>query len=158
MKTLIIYISKHGTTEKVAREIAKKLKVKEKDIVNLRKERNPDINGHERIIIGGSIHAGMVQKRIKDFCGKNMDTLLDKEVGLFLSAMDKNRYKEEFNNAFPEKLRNHSKAKAVTGGEFNFEKMNFLEKAIVKKVGNVEESVSDINYSEIERFVKEFSI
>lgn len=157
MKTKIIYISKHGTTEKVAREIAKKLKVEEKDIVNLRKERNPAINGHERIIIGGSIHAGMVQKRIKDFCEKNMDSLLNKEVGLFLSAMDKDRYEEEFNNAFPEILRIHSKANAVTGGEFNFEKMNFLEKAIVKKVGNVQESVSDINYSEIEKFVKEFS-
>lgn len=157
MKTKIIYISKHGTTEKVAREIAKNLKVEEKDIVNLRKERNPDINRHERIIIGGSIHAGMVQKRVKDFCEKNMDILLNKEVGLFLSAMDKDRYEEEFNNAFPEILRNHSKASAVTGGEFNFEKMNFLEKAIVKKVGNVEESVSEINYSEIEKFVKEFS-
>ena len=157
MNTKIIYISKHGTTEKVAREIAKNLKVEEKDIVNLRKERNPDINRHERIIIGGSIHAGMVQKRVKDFCEKNMDILLNKEVGLFLSAMDKDRYEEEFNNAFPEILRNHSKASAVTGGEFNFEKMNFLEKAIVKKVGNVEESVSEINYSEIEKFVKEFS-
>lgn len=157
MKTIIIYISKHGTTEKVARQIAEKMNIKEKDMVNLRKERNPDIKEHERIIIGGSIHAGMVQKRVKDFCEKNMEILLNREVGLFLSAMDKDRYEEEFNNAFPEKLRNHSKAKAVTGGEFNFEKMNFLEKAIVKKVGNVEESVSDIDYSQIEKFVSEFT-
>lgn len=155
MKTAIIYISKHGTTEKVARQIAEKLKIEENDIINFRKDRNPDITNYERVIIGGSIHAGMVQRRVKDFCEKNLDTLMNKEVGLFLSAMDKDRYEEEFNNAFPEKLRNHCKAKAVTGGEFNFEKMNFLEKAIVKKVGNVDKSVSDINYQEIERFTNE---
>ncbi len=157
MKTAIIYISKHGTTEKVALQIAEKLKVEEKDIINLRKDRNPDISKYDRVIIGGSIHAGMIQKRVKDFCEKNLEILLEKETGLFMCGMQKEQLEEEFRNAFPEKLRDHSHAIAMAGGEFIFEKMNFLEKAIVKKVAKVEKSISDINYVEIDKFVAKFT-
>jgi menaquinone-dependent protoporphyrinogen oxidase len=71
--------------------------------------------------------------------------------------MDEDRYEEEFNNAFPAELRKHAKACAVTGGEFIFEKMNFLEKAIVRKIGKVESTVSLIKEEKIEEFSNSFS-
>jgi len=156
MNTAIIYISKHGTTEKVAQKLSANLEVQPDNLINLRENRNPDINKYDRLIIGGSIHAGMIQKRVKDFCEKNLQSLLKKEVGLFMCGMQEKQLEEEFGNAFPEKLRKHSKANLLAGGEFIFEKMNFLEKAIVKKVANVDRSVSNINYEEIVKFGKAF--
>jgi len=62
---------------------------------------------------------------------------------------------EQFNNAFPEKLRNRATAKGFFGGEFNFEKMNFIEKAIIKKIAHIEDSMSKINYQNIKTFATE---
>lgn len=157
MNTAIIYISKHGTTEKVAGKIAKELEVPGKNIFNLRENRNPDIKEFARVIIGGSIHAGVIQKRIRDFCENNMATLLEKETGLFMCGMEKDKLDEEYNNAFPVALRNHSKAKLLAGGEFIFEKMNFLEKAVVKKVSNISRTTSDLNNEAIMEFISAFA-
>lgn len=41
---------------------------------------------------------------------------------------------KQLQNAFPDELLNIAKATACFGGEFNFEKMNFFERLIVKKV------------------------
>jgi len=98
----------------------------------------------------------MIQKRVKDFCEKNIDILLTKEIGLFMCGMQKRQLEEEFHNAFPEKLRVYSKSNLLAGGEFIFEKMNFLEKAIVRKVANTNESKSEINEAGIVEFAGNF--
>jgi menaquinone-dependent protoporphyrinogen oxidase len=64
---------------------------------------------------------------------------------------------EQFQNAFPEVIRNKAVAHGLFGGEFDFDKMNFMEKAIVKKVANVEHSVSKINYANIKAFAEKIS-
>ncbi|MDP4184230.1 MAG: flavodoxin domain-containing protein [Bacteroidota bacterium] len=156
MRTAIIYISKHGTTEKVAKLIAEKQKHKDITLLDLRSITKPLIESYDRVIIGGSIHAGMIQKRIKSFCEDNLDLLLKKEIGLFICCMMKEKQNEQFENAFPQKLRDHCKVKGCFGGEFVFEKMNFLEKLIVKKVAQTDISISQIDYEAINLFVDEF--
>ena len=55
-------------------------------------------------------------------------------------------------NAFPKELHEVAKANAYFGGEFNFEKMNFFEKFIIRKISHVKESVSKIDHAAIEQF------
>ena len=88
MKTLIIYQSRHGSAEKAAGILAEKLEG-EVSVVNLKKEKKPDISGFESIIIGGSIHASHVQDGISKFCQKNKDMLLKRKLGLYLCCMEK---------------------------------------------------------------------
>ncbi len=157
MKTAIIYISKHGTTERVAGLISEKISGST-DLINLRYEKNPDISTYDGIILGGSIHAGMVQKRLKRFCENNKEALLDRRLGLFICGMepDAAKLESEFQNAFSSDLRQRAISQGVMGGEFRFEKMNFLEKAIIKKIAGISESVSKINHTAIETFVSGF--
>ena len=155
MKTAIVYMSKHGATSSVATEIANSITDGEVQIFSLAQNRNPDIIGFDRILIGGSIHAGMVQKRVKDFCLKNLNLLLQKELGLFLCGMMKDQQEDQYLSAFPESLRIHARAYSLPGGEFSFDKMNFFEKAIVKKVSGVNESVSELDDVAIKNFVNE---
>lgn len=153
MKTAIIYLSKHGTTDKVAHEIASKLNLDQIEIFELGKDTIPDAFDFERIIIGGSIHAGAVQKRLKKFCEKRQEILLSKELGLFLCCAEKEeKAKEQFKNAFSEELRNHASATGLLGYEFLLDKMNFFEKTIVKKVAGQTESVHQINHKAIDDF------
>jgi menaquinone-dependent protoporphyrinogen oxidase len=56
----------------------------------------------DTVIIGGSIHAGQMQGRVKTFCKKNMLDLLQKRVALFMVGMNEPEFENEFNNAFPE--------------------------------------------------------
>lgn len=155
MKFAIVYMSKHGTTEKVAQKIAEQIDSNVVDLVNLKENKSPDISKYDKILIGGSIHAGMLQKRVATFCNKNEQTLLEKELGLFLCCMEQDdKAKEQFESAFPEDIKKHAKAKALMGGEFIFEKMNFFEKAIIKKISGVKETTSSINEDAVQEFAR----
>ncbi|HBL76537.1 MAG: hypothetical protein A2W90_00515 [Bacteroidetes bacterium GWF2_42_66] len=154
MKTLIVYMSTHGCTENVVNELKENLG-SNTSIVNLKKNSNPDLKEYGRIIIGGSIHAGQIQRKVRDFCERNLDVLRFKEIGLFICCMYEEQVaKDQLKNAFPEKLHQYSKTEAIFGGEFNFARMNFLEKMIVKNVAHVKESVSNVDHKAIEKFAR----
>jgi menaquinone-dependent protoporphyrinogen oxidase len=154
MKTAIVYTTKHGCTDKCAHTLANNLE-KETSLFNIELEDDINLDHFDTVIVGGSIHAGMINKKIKSFINKNLALLLEKKIGLFLCCMyEGDQALEQFRNAFPEPLRNKAEAHGLFGGEFEFEKMNFLEKAIVKKVANVEHSVSNINYANIKAFAE----
>ena len=156
MKTVIIYISKHGTTEKVAKIIADKLNLGKTDLINLSKEKIINIESFDRIIIGGSIHMASVHKKTKKFCEYNNSTLLEKTLGLFLCCMETGEKSiEQFENAFSKDLRRHALSTAMLGYEYNLDKMNFIERILVKKISGSKESISEIDYKGIENFVTE---
>ncbi len=154
MKTIIIYATNHGCTEKVVNELSGKLSG-EVLTVNLNQNQVPPLDEFDKVIIGGSIHAGQIQKCVKDFCNSNYPVLENKEIGLFICCMYEPRIaREQIKNAFPEELHQMAKTEAILGGEFNFDKMNFLEKMLVKKIAKVRESVSNIDHIAIDRFAK----
>lgn len=155
MKTVVIYCSNHGTTENVAGLIAERQKNSSSSVtmISLLKDPSPSVDEYDRVIIGGSIHFGTIQKQVKRFCQQNEKILLEKELGLFLCCMLEEKKDEEFEKAFPEKLRNHSKASGCFGGEFLFNKLNFLEKIIVKNVAKADKEISAIDYSAIDSFL-----
>ncbi|MEN8118459.1 MAG: flavodoxin domain-containing protein, partial [Bacteroidota bacterium] len=80
MKTLIAYCTTHGCTGKTAIKL-KDFLGDDVHLINLKQEKNPDLKEYEQVIIGGSIHAGQIQKRIKEFSIKNLDELQTKELG-----------------------------------------------------------------------------
>ncbi|HYQ58409.1 MAG TPA: flavodoxin domain-containing protein, partial [Draconibacterium sp.] len=146
------YCTTHGCTEKTANEL-KSFLGGEVQMVNLKQNPNPDITNFDQVIIGGSIHAGQIQKKVKEFCKQNLEGLQNKELGLFICCMEEGENAElQLQNAFPEVLYHGAKAKSYFGGEFNFQKMNFFEKLIVKKVAKVEESTSHFNQEAIRKF------
>ena len=111
---------------------------------------------YDTIIIGGSIHAGMVQKSIQKFCKNHIELLLKKKIGLFLCCMEKGeKADEQFRNAFPKELQDHAQAKGCFGGAFDFDRMNIIEKAIIKKVVNIDQSISTLSAESIQKFIKE---
>lgn len=157
MKTAIVYSTTHGTTEKVATMISE-LAQSETELINLKKVKNVDLSAYDRVVIGGSIHAGKIQNNIQDFCKSHMQELTVKPLGLFMSCMDEEKSQLQFDTAFPEELRKHAVTAKVTGGEFNFDRMNFMEKFLVKRIAGVKESVSKINKQKVEELVKEMGL
>nr|WP_320036859.1 flavodoxin domain-containing protein [uncultured Bacteroides sp.] len=157
MKTAIVYLSKYGTTKKVAEMIKNRFINDEVTMIDLNVNQSPDLSIFDRIIVGSSVYVGSAKKKFREFCLKNHVFLFAvKEVGLFLCGMepDEIKQKEEMVRSFPEELLRHSKAREFMGGEIQFEKMNLLEKFAVKKIMKTTTSVSNINEQAIDHFVQ----
>ena len=152
MRTAIIYMSKHGCTRHAAQVLKDRMSNADVESIDLKKNK-PSLDKYDCVVIGGSIHAGSVQKGIHDFCIRNLEILRRKKLGLYLCCMKEGmEAKEQFENAFPKELREHSSANGLFGGEFIFEKMNFIEKFLVKKIAKVDKSVSNLNKEAIHKF------
>ena len=82
MKTLIVYASKTGSTEKCAGIIGQNLK--DATIINLSARQNEDVNKYDKIIIGTPIRMGMIHKKVKEFINKNVEILKNKKVAYFI--------------------------------------------------------------------------
>lgn len=157
MKTLIIYSTTHGCTEKSANELKQYLG-EDTELSNLKKDTKPRLEKYERIIVGGSIHAGQIQKRLKVFCNNNMEELISKELGLFICCMEEGETaQKQLQDAFPKELHKAAKVAACFGGEFNLDKMNFFEKLLVKKIAHIEKNISKINHKAIRNFSEELN-
>lgn len=156
MNTLVAYATKYGCTQKCAQELSKRLK-DNVELVNLKEKSNVDLSKYDRVIIGGSIYIGKVQKEVTDFCSSNLDELLKKEIGLFICGMDMNMLEKQTNEIFPEELLKIAKTVKHFGGEFTFKKMNFMEKFIIKKITKVTSDKSNINYDNINKFAMDIN-
>lgn len=157
MKTIIIFCTNHGCVEKAAGQIAEILGP-ETTLHHLKSKKQANLHNYDRVIIGGSIHIGQIQKKLKEFYTKNMEILLEKELGIFICCMEEGeKAKKEMHDVFPKQLLNHAKATACLGGEFNFEKMNFLEKMMVKKVAKVDHTVSRLDHEAIRNFSQQMN-
>ncbi len=156
MNTAIVYVSKHGTTEKTVREIQQGLGEANTQLFNLKSSSQIDFSQFDQVIVGGSIHAGMIQNRVKDFCNKNTVTLMEKRLGLFISCFYEGETAQmQLDKAYPEILKKHTISCKVMGGEMLLEKMNFFEKLIVKKVAGITQTDSKIKHENIEAFINE---
>ncbi len=150
MKTIIIYASKHGTTKKSAELLAKSLS-EDVILVNAVKDRVPNLQEYDQIIIGGSIHMDKIQSQIRKLCDKNKDLLMRKRVGIFICCGGKEVVDEQMKAAF-DSLYEQAHARGYFGYEYDLSKMGFLSRMVVKNVGKVKESQFAIEEENIKNF------
>ncbi len=147
-------MSRHGCAEKAA-YILRDIYWGKIDLINLRLHDPPDLYAYETVIIGGSVHTGMIQGKIKKFCNLNEKELLTKRLGLYLCHMyEGEKAIKQFNQAYSKKLRSCAVAKGLFGGEFNLNKMNQFERLLLKKAAGVNKDISKINLQAITNFGK----
>jgi len=152
MKTIIIYTSSNGCTERAVTELSQKLSG-EVEKIDLMHHHSPSLNEYDRIIIGGSIHSEKIQQRINYFCLTHMHIFRTKEIGLFICCSHEPEVaREAIENAFPEELHQMAKTEAIFRGKFNLDEMNFVKRILVKKVARVREHASSLDSEIIDRF------
>lgn len=158
MKTIIVYTTKYGCTEKAVNVLKTKLSG-EVSAVNLKKAGEPDLGQYDVVILGGSIYMGNIQKEMKEYATRNVASLLKKKVGLFIcaGAPDLQARVKELETAFPQELFSHAAQKEVFGGEITYEKLGFLEKTIMKAVKGDKNNYSDLSEEKIDAFAKAIS-
>jgi len=153
MKTLIAYSSTLGCTEQCVSKLKEDLGP-DVDLYRISRRRKIRLNTYTTVIIGGSIHEGMIQHSVKKFCEDHLKELLKKEIGLFICCVDPGEDEDSLlQNAFPEKLLKHSLAKGYFGGELNFKKMNLLQKIMTRRKARLEE-IPEVDFDRILAFAE----
>lgn len=132
MRTLIVYASKTGTTERCAGILGQNLK--DVTIINLTATQNEDINKYDLIIIGSPIRMGMIDKKVKDFISKNSKLLKNKKVAYFICCGFSENWKQYYEQNFPKELLDNAITYESFGGEMNLEKQKGFDRFIVKMV------------------------
>lgn len=123
-------------------------------LVNVKNDEIPNLENYDRIIIGGSIYAGRIQKEIKKLCTDFSDLLRKKKPGVFICCGLKDRADKQLKEAFPE-IYDHISVKGYFGYEMDFSRLNFFERLIVRVVSKTKESRSEILTENIEKFARE---
>jgi len=157
MKTLIVYASKYGCTADCANSLKKKLS-DDTMLVDINNAPKPlDVNAYDTIIIGGSVYVGRVSKKLRAFCENNLDALLKKNIGVFLCSALADQFNDTLKNNFPVLLLDNAKAIRLFGSEARLEKMNFMDKMMIKAVTKGDFSGFIISNDSIDEFALEIA-
>ncbi|NTV89339.1 MAG: flavodoxin [Clostridiales bacterium] len=150
MSTLIAYSTKHGFTKKCAEALAEKMQ-ENTTLCNLDKDR-VKLDQFDKVIVGGSVYMGKMRKAAAEFCANNLEALKGKKLGLFICGMaEGTEADKELENSFPRELLERAAAKEVLGGAFEFEKMGFFERIIIKKISGLEQTQIKLREENLEK-------
>ncbi len=134
-KAIVVYSSKHGSTEKYAKWIAEALQCK---AMNRKEVSATTLAEYDTIIYGGGLYAGMVNGF--GFIKNNIDALKDKRLVLFTVGLT-NPSVEENQTMINEGLRNQMTAEMrdriqvfMLRGNIERSKLGFFEKLILNMV------------------------
>ena len=156
-KYLLIYSTKYGSVLEISNLIKQELFYKNIDIeminVKLLKE-TINFDNYEKIILGGSIYVGKLQKEILDFINKYQENLLKKPLALFVAAGEENEEKQKWQleKAFPAEIVRHSFLQSTLGYAVYLEKMSFIERLVVRFLKKAKKSFSAFKENKIKSF------
>ena len=156
MKTLIIYASKTGTTEKCAKQINTQLE--DSKMVNILNQ-DEDINRYDLIIIGTPIRMGMIDKKIKKLLISNIEALKSKKVAYFICCGFNENWKSYYEQNIPKDLLDIAIIYDTFGGEIDRQKQKGFDKFIINMVcKNIEKDKGiKILNEHIDKFIKVLS-
>lgn len=149
MNHLIIYSSKYGAVEKCAKLIKDKLEGNTK-MVNLKTEPVPSLEGYDTVLLGGGVYAGKIQDELKKYSQSHKDELCKRKLGVFILCKDEGEKAQEYiQNNFSKPIVIHASVIKHLGHEINLEKMNFIEKTLLKTLFKIKKSYSKLNQNAI---------
>ena len=134
LKTLIVFVTKNGTTEECAQRLRERLGRGDTDLLNLRVQKLPDFDAYDCIILGSYIHYGHIGKRLKHFIALHKEMLLEKKLGIYLCKGFPIDRMDPFEENFGKKILKHTVVRDCFGGILNPSKLKGKEKKLANMV------------------------
>lgn len=138
MKTLILYDTKYGFTEKCALYLH--AKIQESDIQKLSDD--IDIAGYDKILLGTYIYVGEINENACNFLIKHKNKLLSKKLGIFCAGLNKIDFSNAVQKSIDPEIFYHAKI-VNPGGKVIIENLTFFEKRKIKKRINIIEDTEE---------------
>ncbi|MDP8210116.1 MAG: flavodoxin domain-containing protein [Candidatus Stygibacter australis] len=151
MKNLIVYSTRKGTSEKLAKMLADKLPG-ETVLANVKE--SPSVKGYDNVILGGAVLAGEIKNGMRKFAESNLAGLKNCRIALFCCCLsvDADKIKEYFVKSFPPELIDQAVAMESFGGIYRPEKENFIMRTLFKLMkATAQENILEENIEKIAR-------
>lgn len=161
-RVLLTYASKYGSTIKIAERIKEVLEKQNLQVDLMPVEEVNGMGSYSSVIVGSAVYMGQWRKKASAFLKSNASDLSSKKVWIFSTGpTDKGDPVELLKGwKIPDNLKpvadkiNPMEIK-VFHGNLDLEKLNFMEKFIVKKI---KAPVGDfIQWHDVENWAKEIS-
>jgi menaquinone-dependent protoporphyrinogen oxidase len=141
-KVLVAYATKYGATAEIAEKIGEVLRQEGLDADVLLVREIGDVSAYQAVVLGSAVYIGQWRKEAAKFLTANESVLAGKPVWLFSSGPTGEGDPAELVQGwrFPTKLqpvadRIKPRDIAIFHGATNAEKLNFIEKFMLKNVG-----------------------
>ncbi len=158
--TLILYTSKSGVTRDIAQTIKSHLNGKS-TVVNLKDFDESVLFSCQSIVLGAPIYMGYIRKPMRRFVIKHLETLLKKDVYLFIVGVDTDIDLDKYlAMSYPKEIIAHAKLKKHLGGEFRAESRALFSRFIMQRIKeefakerDIEEAIDTDKILEFARFI-----
>jgi menaquinone-dependent protoporphyrinogen oxidase len=154
MSALIVYRTRYGTAGKCAGLLRDRLSA-ECHLADLKREREPTIEPHDTVIIGGSIYGGTIQREVVSFCDNHREALVQRKVGLFLCCLYQGeKARHQIHATYPSWLVAHAAVMSSFGGEIEIAQLSLLDRLVVRNLFGYKHDMSLLDMGELERFAQ----
>lgn len=139
MKTLILYESKKGFTKKCGKFLYGK--IDNCDIFPI-ESKDFDMNNYDRVLIGAPIYSGELEEYTQKFIKKHKFLLLEKELGLFCSGMNRVEFHTAIQDSLPPNIFYHAKI-VHCGGVIDYSLLTLKEKYTIWRRLRIKGTIKD---------------
>ncbi|MBN2504855.1 MAG: flavodoxin domain-containing protein [Bacilli bacterium] len=155
MKTLLLYASKTGSTRHCAELIGDNMENIDFDVLSVKEIRKVDLSNYEQLIIGSSLYMGRINKKLKKYLQAKKEELLEKKLHFFVCGLAQGQEGVElFQKEIPTELFANAVQVRQLGSEIHLDKLNFLYRAIMKKIIETENPAIGLLEADIKEFAK----
>jgi menaquinone-dependent protoporphyrinogen oxidase len=151
LKVLILYGSKHGCTAKCAYLLRDKLG--NADVMDVSQSTSVALDDYDAVVVGTPVYVGQINKAVSRFCNANLTALQEKRIGLFVCCGLPEKAMEQLETGFPRELVQAARVKAYFGYQYEINRLNFFEKALMRLLGKHRDE-GDIRHAVIEDFAR----
>ena len=152
MKTLIVFDSRHGFTERCLDLLAAELPPGV-DLWPLRRRPGtPDWGSYDVVVFGGPVYFGRFSPKLVGFLGRNMGALsAHRSVAAFVVSLSPRAAALKYlNQALPAPLTGKPGHVACFGGGIVWRNLAWWEKFLLKRSRGIETDVSNLDLGEIQ--------
>ncbi len=136
MNSAIIYATKHGFTKECSEYLRTELDGSV-ELIDISEKHNIELKKYDKLVIGTSVYAGNINKKMKSFLYENEEAISKKDYILFLcsGSMDERYWFENF----PDAIVKNAKGKFHFGSGLKKSSLSILEKVLLMMIGKYRE-------------------
>lgn len=153
MKTLVVFNGRKGATREMAERIATTLG-EETVVIDLKKQKAPSPEGYDAVILGGSIMAGQVPRKLRAYAEQHGAGLARRRLGLFICSLQEERAEELIAANYGHDLVAAATATAWLGGRLIMSEHGPLVRGMLRKIMETDGDVVRLRYDEADRFAR----
>lgn len=148
MKTLVIYGSRKGCTKACAEVLG--ARGDNVTVLDVNEAAQSNCEAYDTVILGSSIWAGQIHRKMSRFIENNREVLLKKKLGLFICSGELEE--DHFSINFPGDILAHATDRQLFGGKMDINNFSPLMRWILKKKAGVTASYDRVRMDVIDQF------